>query len=158
MEKKAKEVLAPGVKTSRSGLRYTNFKHCQACGHSGADIQCGNCPMSFHMQCIGFRNITEYRKCMKTGEMPDDHEVAGSFVGQTYFCPHHKCHGCKKSSAQAGNLLVRCIGCPLAFCEDCADWDGQLAIVPEQPPHLLQKVGFTKCKQVRADVCVYIKD
>ena len=36
------------------------------------------------MTCIGFRNVTEYRKCMKTGEMPSDHEVAGYFVGQTY--------------------------------------------------------------------------
>ena len=38
-------------------------------------------------------------------------------------------------------------GCPLAFCEDCADWEGQMAIVPEQPPHLLRKFGFLQCNQ-----------
>jgi len=42
---------------------------------------------------------------------------------------------------------MRCVGCPLAFCEDCADWDGAMDIVPEQPPNLLQKVGFLKCNQ-----------
>ena len=134
------------TRTNRAGMVYTNFKHCQACGHGGSEmIQCGNCPMSYHIQCIGFKNITEYRKSIKTGVLPEG--TIGYFVGLTYFCSHHKCYGCKKNTAEAGNLLVRCIGCPLAFCEDCADWDGALNIVPEQPPHLLQKVGFWKCNQ-----------
>ena len=137
---------APKVRSNRAGMHYTNFKHCQACGSGGGDmIQCGNCPMSFHVVCIGYKNITQYRQTQKTGIVPD--EVVGYYVGTTYFCPHHKCYGCKKKTAEAGNLLVRCIGCPLAFCEDCADWDGALNIVPEQPPHLLQKVGFWKCNQ-----------
>eukprot|EP00605_Chrysophyceae_sp_TOSAG23-4_P000663 GSChrysophyteH1.ASY1.ANO1.745.1 assembled CDS len=128
---------ANASRRSRSGMTYTNLKHCQACGNSiplAEMIQCANCPMNFHIQCVGFRNITEFRK-------------TGYFVNGSYFCSHHKCHGCKKNTAEAGNLLLRCIGCPLAFCEDCADWDGQLNIVPEQPPHLLQKVGYTKCNQ-----------
>ena len=137
---------APKVRSNRAGMQFTNFKHCQACGHGGGDmIQCGNCPMSFHITCIGYRNITQYRQCLKSGVVPD--EVIGYYVGTTYFCSHHKCYGCKKKTAEAGNLLLRCLGCPLAFCEDCADWDGQLNIVPEQPPHLLQKVGFWKCNQ-----------
>jgi len=33
-------------------------------------------------------------------------------------CPQHECGECHRSLAQAGGLL-RCIGCPLALCEDC---------------------------------------
>ncbi|KAL5338644.1 hypothetical protein BJX70DRAFT_388516 [Aspergillus crustosus] len=43
--------------------------------------------------------------------------------GKTIVCPHHRCHECEKSATEAGRLLLSCLKCPRAYCDDCVDWD-----------------------------------
>lgn len=40
-----------------------------------------------------------------------------------FICPHHKCVACTRTTASAGGMLFRCIGCLTSYCEDCLPQD-----------------------------------
>jgi hypothetical protein len=40
-----------------------------------------------------------------------------------YKCSHHKCAKCYNGAGSSGGILFRCVGCPIAICEDCLDQD-----------------------------------
>ena len=54
-----------------------------------------------------------------------------------------------------GNLLLRCLGCAAAYCEDCANFEGPdpLTVLPDQPPIPLQSVGYSLCRQAVYILC-----
>jgi len=54
-----------------------------------------------------------------------------------------------------GNLLLRCLGCAAAYCEDCANFEGPdpLIVLPDQPPIPLQSVGYSLCRQAVYILC-----
>ena len=67
-----------------------DFEHqdsCQECWDGGELIVCDLCPMSFHLECLGLK------------EMPK---------GSQWFCPHHICATCSRRVG-AATLLFRYI-------------------------------------------------
>jgi hypothetical protein len=60
--------------------------------------------------------------------------------------------GCQKSSAKCSNLLLRCVSCPNAYCEDCINFDESI-ILPEQPPPEFKNLGFSRCAQAVYITC-----
>ncbi|KAL4872588.1 hypothetical protein BDV12DRAFT_182930 [Aspergillus spectabilis] len=44
-------------------------------------------------------------------------------TGKTILCPHHRCCTCEKTATEAGSLLLSCLKCPRAYCENCLDWN-----------------------------------
>ena len=82
-----------------AGRDFENSSICQHCFLPGGDlIMCDHCPVSMHLACAGIGDV--------------------STLGQTWSCPHHKCHLCQRKAHAAGGLLFRCSECPKAFCED----------------------------------------
>ena len=82
-----------------AGRDFENSSICQHCFLPGGDlIMCDHCPGSMHLACAGIGDV--------------------STLGQTWSCPHHKCHLCQRKAHAAGGLLFRCSECPKAFCED----------------------------------------
>eukprot|EP01134_Creolimax_fragrantissima_P000987 CFRG0987T1 len=128
-----------------AGRDYDNLDHCQACGLEGELVLCDRCPNGFHPVCLGFANLKSFENDLKN-------RSRSSIQKKSFSCSHHSCSICNKSSTQAGNLLLRCTGCPNAYCEDCADWD-TLIVSHVQPPLLLQQYGFVYCKQAAYCCC-----
>eukprot|EP00981_Chlorochromonas_danica_P010710 scaffold3341_cov165-Ochromonas_danica.AAC.25 len=83
-----------------AGRDFDHQDHCQACWDGGDIILCDNCPLSFHISCLGLKRLP-----------------AGKWS-----CPHHACTSCCRTSSAAA-LLFRCEVCPLAYCEDCLPAD-----------------------------------
>lgn len=63
------------------------------------------CPWSFHLDCLD----------EDVGVKPSDSAM--------FVCSQHRCVGCTKTIAAAGELLFRCQTCVNAFCEDCIPED-----------------------------------
>jgi len=86
---------------------------------SGCDMtpfKCAHCPFIFHSNCIAPpQNTNEGVKNKKASS------IGNSFPRPTgtFICPHHRCCLCNRSTASAGGLLFRCIGCLTSYCEDC---------------------------------------
>ena len=74
--------------------------------------RCRNCPAVAHMSCVP--------------------PGIDRFVG--WACPHHGCTYCGRIASDAGGLLLRCVDCPRAYCDDCCP-DGFKAM-PKGDPHL----------------------
>lgn len=76
-------------------------------------LKCAHCPFIFHSNCIAPpQNTSDGFKNKKT--TVDIPRTTGTFI-----CPHHRCCLCNRSTAAAGGLLFRCIGCLTSYCEDC---------------------------------------
>lgn len=131
-------------KQVKAGVDYKNVEFCHACGQGGKLLCCDGCPMAYHHECLGFKNEKEFNKSLAN---------KGGLPTKKFYCPHHQCTNCLKTTSQAGNLLLRCMGCPTTYCEDCADFDGTMTIIPEQPPALLQNLGFHQCNQAVYILC-----
>ena len=116
-----------------AGKNYENMDHCQACGETGSLVCCDLCPMAYHAECLGFKNTHAFQRSLEF-----------AYIKQ-WQCPHHICSMCSKPSSRCGNLLMRCYGCPNAYCEDCVDFDGEIEILDDQPPPLLKQFGFHIC-------------
>jgi len=68
-----------------------------------------------------------------------------------FHCPQHECHDCGKKTTDAGGLIYRCRFCPMAFCEDCLDWD-TIKLVGETLPEY-EMLGFPAVTQAFFIVC-----
>jgi SWI/SNF-related matrix-associated actin-dependent regulator of chromatin subfamily A member 5 len=86
----------------------------------GQAVLCQMCPRMMHRRCLDANNQSER-------------------IG--WMCPQHHCIQCRKSAAQAGGLLFRCISCPITFCPACLplsfqaqDGCGDLAELGYNPP------------------------
>ncbi|GJE91583.1 hypothetical protein PsYK624_077330 [Phanerochaete sordida] len=73
---------------------------CIYCRDGGELTLCNSCPRVFHAECHGLSKT-------KAAQMP------------MLVCPQHRCCGCDRNTADAGNMLFRCQTCINAFCEDC---------------------------------------
>jgi SWI/SNF-related matrix-associated actin-dependent regulator of chromatin subfamily A member 5 len=143
-QKNVQSLPVPKRKQVKAGVDYMNIEFCHACGQGGKLICCDGCPMAYHPECLGFKNEKEFNKSLAT---------KGGLPTKKYYCPHHQCTNCSKTTSQAGNLLLRCMSCPTTYCEDCADFEGNMTIIPEQPPVLLQDLGFHQCNQAVYILC-----
>jgi hypothetical protein len=79
-----------------------HLKFCGFCGKSKCletMSRCAHCPRAFHADCMQENDLSR-----GTGGM--------------FIYPHHKCVYCYRSTASAGGVLFRCIGCLTAYCED----------------------------------------
>jgi hypothetical protein len=84
------------------------MNYCAFCARSkniesNAICKCAHCPRVFHTDCMEGKGINK---------------GTGMFI-----CPHHKCASCTRSTAAAGGLLFRCMGCLTSYCEDCLPQD-----------------------------------
>jgi SWI/SNF-related matrix-associated actin-dependent regulator of chromatin subfamily A member 5 len=101
----AEPVAAPSV-----SLKTRQWEHLKFCGFCGKSkfletmSRCAHCPRAFHADCMQEKGLSR-----GTGGM--------------FICPHHKCVYCYRSTASAGGMLFRCIGCLTAYCEDCLPQD-----------------------------------
>mmetsp|Transcript_3589 Transcript_3589/g.8168 ORF Transcript_3589/g.8168 Transcript_3589/m.8168 type:complete len:1295 (-) Transcript_3589:416-4300(-) len=77
-------------------------------GPAVAPVKCAHCPFIFHVGCI---NGPE-------SGGPKVPRPSGMFI-----CPHHRCVSCNRSTASAGGMLFRCVGCITSYCEDCLPQD-----------------------------------
>ncbi|KAK3044269.1 hypothetical protein LTS18_001744, partial [Coniosporium uncinatum] len=117
--------LAEPMKEKRPEI--INQDHCQICWDGGEITLCSGCPRSYH---IG---------CMEKDRRP----IKKSF--NAFHCPQHECHDCGKKTTDAGGLIYRCRFCPMAFCEDCLDWDA-IKLVGETLPEY-EMLGFPAVTQ-----------
>ena len=97
----------PVISRHRSRV-WTHMNFCAFCAKSkSTDLnsicKCAHCPRVFHTNCMEERGISK---------------GTGMFI-----CPHHKCASCSRSTAAAGGLLFRCMGCLTSYCEDCLPQD-----------------------------------
>ena len=97
----------PVISRHRSRV-WTHMNFCAFCAKSkSTDLnsicKCAHCPRVFHTNCMEERGILK---------------GTGMFI-----CPHHKCASCSRSTAAAGGLLFRCMGCLTSYCEDCLPQD-----------------------------------
>lgn len=98
-EWRARDIARPDskrVKLAGSSHKWQHHTRCQACWQDADLINCGYCPVSMCVKCVG-----------------------GDSGRDPWRCPHHACHGCGLMAHQAGGYLYRCAGCTKAFCEDC---------------------------------------
>lgn len=93
------------------GRLWSHRTFCTLCGkkkdregNETATIKCAHCPFLFHQICAYESDILN--------------RGSGMFI-----CPHHRCTECSRSTASAGGLLFRCLGCFTAYCEDCLPQD-----------------------------------
>ncbi|KAL2830786.1 SNF2 family N-terminal domain-containing protein [Aspergillus cavernicola] len=104
-ELKAKKVNET-VSTQPSGQACSNILQvCFLC-HRWNPQECEICTRSFHPACLDVRDELDYTP-----------------KGKTIVCPHHNCCKCGKTASEAGRLLLKCLNCPKAHCEQCLDWD-----------------------------------
>ena len=97
----------PSISRHRSRA-WTHMTFCAFCARSKSTdansiCKCAHCPRVFHANCMEERGIPK---------------GTGMFI-----CPHHKCASCSRSTAAAGGLLFRCMGCLTSYCEDCLPQD-----------------------------------
>jgi hypothetical protein len=103
------ELPAGPAPISRHRTRaWTHMPFCAFCARSknteaNSICKCAHCPRVFHTDCMEERGISK---------------GTGMFI-----CPHHKCASCSRSTAAAGGLLFRCMGCLTSYCEDCLPQD-----------------------------------
>ena len=104
------EVVKDDTDKTAPVVKHREWSHqcfCMLCG-KGRGIaengtKCAHCPFSFHSHCM---------------------VAAGLAREKTMFiCPHHKCVACTRTTASAGGMLFRCIGCLTSYCEDCLPQD-----------------------------------
>ena len=94
-------------KTTR-GRVWNHQTFCSFCAKSKninipSTYRCAHCPLVFHLDCAEAAGITR--------------------PSAMFICPHHKCSMCTRSTAAAGGMLFRCIGCLTSYCEDCLPQD-----------------------------------
>ena len=103
------DLPAAAAPISRHRTRaWTHMPFCAFCARSKSTeansiCKCAHCPRVFHTNCMDEKGIPK---------------GAGMFI-----CPHHKCASCNRSTAAAGGLLFRCMGCLTSYCEDCLPQD-----------------------------------
>lgn len=95
--------------------------------------RCRNCPAVAHMSCVP--------------------PGIDRFVG--WACPHHGCTYCGRVASDAGGLLLRCVDCPRAYCDDCCP-DGFKAM-PKGDPYL-NALGWKKPSSVELIQCKICRD
>ena len=72
------------------------IEECVVCSDGGELVGCDMCERFFHP------------KCVKLDDVPEDE----------WICALHSCAGCQRS-AQKAPVVVHCIGCARAFCQQC---------------------------------------
>ncbi len=100
-------VVVETTKTTR-GRIWNHQSFCSLCAKSKninvpSTYRCAHCPLVFHLDCAESVGITR--------------------PSAMFICPHHKCSMCTRSTAAAGGMLFRCIGCLTSYCEDCLPQD-----------------------------------
>ncbi|KAK7538243.1 SNF2 family N-terminal domain-containing protein [Phyllosticta citribraziliensis] len=78
---------------------------CQVCRQDGTTVECSICPRSYHRDCL------------------DEDPAKSSVIRGQYFCPQHRCRGCRGKSSEVGDLLYRCRFCTDSYCENCLDFE-----------------------------------
>ena len=105
-----------GINPANDHMQTKSAAHGSRVLLSGCDmtpLKCAHCPFIFHSSCIAPpQNTSDGFKNKKT--TVDIPRTTGTFI-----CPHHRCCLCNRSTASAGGLLFRCIGCLTSYCEDC---------------------------------------
>jgi len=113
-----------------AGRDFENNSLCQLCWQGGDILCCDNCPCVMHLSCAGIEDE--------------------STLGNTWSCPHHRCHLCQRKAHAAGGLLFRCSECPKAFCEDHLPLDAEM--VGAECERFV-RLGYSAVKQAAFVVC-----
>jgi hypothetical protein len=71
---------------------------CFSCADGGELIECTVCPRVHHAGCVGLAAVPR----------------------GAWRCPWHECIECARKSTAVGGTLFHCMGCPIAYCFDCA--------------------------------------
>jgi SWI/SNF-related matrix-associated actin-dependent regulator of chromatin subfamily A member 5 len=98
------------VETTKAprGRIWSHQSFCSLCAKAKhidtpSTYRCAHCPLVFHQDCAEAAGIPR--------------------PSAMFICPHHKCSMCTRSTAAAGGMLFRCIGCLTSYCEDCLPQD-----------------------------------
>jgi hypothetical protein len=113
-----------------AGRDFENNSLCQLCWQGGDVLCCDNCPCVMHLACAGIED--EFT------------------LGNTWSCPHHRCHLCQRKAHAAGGLLFRCSECPKAFCEDHLPLDAEMVGATCER---FVRLGYGAVKQAAFVVC-----
>ena len=127
-------VAKPGcAKPAREKKFEHQFTCLKCCKVTESDATVRSCPSEEHTVLCTLCPRTMHQQCNQAGLQPDR---------MGWLCPQHHCVQCRKSSAQAGGLLFRCISCPATFCPSCLpvsfeaqDGCGELAELGYNPPN-----------------------
>ncbi|KAF9038768.1 hypothetical protein BDZ89DRAFT_1061181 [Hymenopellis radicata] len=107
-----RHALEKAHKVKRKKL-WENEDFCLFCRDGGEVVMCEHCPRVFHAACAGL----------------GPRDVKKPFV----VCGQHHCHGCERTTAEAGGMLFRCRTCPTALCDECIPEDPEIVgeVLPE---------------------------
>jgi len=75
-----------------------NFDYCYVCNDGGDLISCDQCPMVYHLRCVGLDTVPK----------------------GVWRCPWHSCWECDRRASACGGMIFHCTMCPRAYCFDCA--------------------------------------
>lgn len=128
------------AKLSNSKRQKAKFEHedfCLFCKDGGDVYQCASCPRSAHGPCSGY-NEDQLEQMMFVLLLPP---TRLTLFRRSYFCPHHNCTPCGRTTQEAGGLLFRCQLCPSAFCEDCLGTGEIVGVGDVLPEFLLLGMG-----------------
>lgn len=114
-----------GKRASPRDFNYDD--ECYQCKEGGTIMLCSRCPRVYHPRCVGLTK----------------QDVARII---TWTCPQHRCCVCERVTTDAGGLLFRCVGCPLAWCEDCLPDEERIEPIGDTNPYLESR-GFGYVKQ-----------
>lgn len=108
-------------------------------------VKCAHCPWVVHFDCAA-----RYSLSTRGGGS------AGIGGGTMFCCPHHKCCACYRSTAAAGGMLFRCVGCLTAYCEDCLPQDEVESV---GRCRALEQLGYESKQSyyIRCTACVLVE-
>ncbi|EKM52129.1 uncharacterized protein PHACADRAFT_262623, partial [Phanerochaete carnosa HHB-10118-sp] len=121
LQHELKAALADGPAAKRKRRQFDWEDWCIYCRDGGELTLCNSCPRVFHAECHGLTKAKAAKASMLV-------------------CPQHRCCGCDRNTADAGNMLFRCQTCTNAFCEDCLP-PGEIGAVGDTLPEFVLR-GF----------------